>query len=247
MEVKKKQIDQIIANQNIPNLLFYGPYANGKEDLCKYFIHCLYGNKHIDPKYILVINCLQTNGIQSMKQNIKMFSMQIIQKTADITFKTILLKHADYLTHDAQYSLRRNIETYSHNTRFVILCESKIRLLSPIRSRFIDIYVNIPYTKKILQECETFRYKKYNDLNNKYRKLNEDKAPFYEYAELAKEFYEHHYCAYDILSRFKKHERYHEAKYLFDKYKYVYNNEEMCILFILNVFRNKSNIQIFRT
>ena len=176
-----------------------------------------------------------------------MFSMQIIQKTEEISFKTIILKHADYLTHDAQYSLRRNIETYSHNTRFVILCESNKRLLPPIRSRFVHIYVNIPNCKKIIQECETFRYKKYNELIKKYQSLNETNKPMSSYCDLATEFYMNHYCAYDILLRFKKHERFHEAQYLFDKYKYEYNNEELCILFILNVFRNKSKIQIFHT
>ena len=35
--------------------------------------------------------------------------------------------------------------------------------------------------------------------------------------------------------------------YLFEKYRIEYNNEQLCILFILNVFRSKSEIQIFST
>ena len=247
MEAKKRQIDELVVQQNVPNILLHGPDMNGKEELCKYFMHLIYDNHHDYQKYVMEINCLQTNGIQHMKQNIKVFSMQIVQKTNKISFKTVLLRHAEHLTHDAQYSLRRNIETYSHNTRFVILCENKRKLLSPICSRFVHVYVNIPFQKKIINDLESFRYKKYNELMTKYDHYVDTNQPLPCYATLAKELYLHHFCAYDILLRFKKHPRFHEAYYLFEKYRIEYNNEQLCILFILNVFRSKSEIQIFST
>ena len=69
--------------------------------------------------------------------------MQIINKNSNNNFKIIILKFCEYLTYDSQYSLRRTIEQFSHNTKFVLLCENKNKLLLPICSRFVDIYVNV--------------------------------------------------------------------------------------------------------
>lgn len=242
MDNKKQEIDNILKNENIPNILFHGFYDYGKEDLCKYFLQTLYPKYDDFQKYVMEINCLHSNGIQQIKQTIKTFSMQTVNKTK---FKTILLKHAEFLTHDAQYSLRRNIETYSQNTRFVILCENKNKLLLPIRSRFVHIFVNVCKSNKLLNDCESFPYKKYNEFMKTYMNLVEKKSPFKEYVVLANEMYNNHFSALDIINRFKKHEYYHEAQYLLEKYKKEYRNEILCILFLFQLFRNKSEIQIF--
>lgn len=247
MNTKKQEIDNILKNENIPNILFHGIYNHGKEELCKYFLQTLYPKSDDFQKYVMEINCLHSNGIQQIKQTIKIFSMQTVNKATLIQFKTILLRHAEYLTHDAQYSLRRNIETYSKNTRFVILCENKNKLLLPIRSRFVHIYVNICKTNKLLNDYESFSYKKYNDFMKKYTNLVEKNSPFKEYVVLANEMYNNHFSALDIIHRFKKHEYYHEAEYLLEKYKKEYRNEILCILFLFQLFRNKSEIQIFHT
>jgi hypothetical protein len=59
------------------------------------------------------------------------------------------LYDADNLTIDAQYSLRRCIEIYSKNTRFFIITAYKDKLLNPICSRFIQLY--IPKSKSKLK------------------------------------------------------------------------------------------------
>ena len=53
--------------------------------------------------------------------------MQIIKKDENLMFKTIILEYAENLTYDSQYCLRRTIEQYSNHTRFIILCEVKLR------------------------------------------------------------------------------------------------------------------------
>ena len=164
MDSKKKQINKIIQNKNIPNILYHGPYLEGKEDLCKYSLTLLYPNIDDYNKYTLWINCLYTNGIQNMKQIIKLFAMQIIKKDENLTFKTIILEYAENLTYDSQYCLRRTIEQYSNHTRFIILCENKHKLLPPICSRFLQIYVNLNIYKKSFYLYDSFRYNKYNQL-----------------------------------------------------------------------------------
>lgn len=62
-------------------------------------------------------------------------------KETGIFFKTIILLNADFLTIDAQSALRRCIELFSYNTRFIIIVENKNKLLYPILSRFCEIHV----------------------------------------------------------------------------------------------------------
>ena len=58
MEQKKRQIQSFIRKQNIPNILIYGPYLNGKDELCNFFIQLLYPNSEDYQKYVLCLNCL---------------------------------------------------------------------------------------------------------------------------------------------------------------------------------------------
>jgi hypothetical protein len=246
MELKKKEFEeQFLQKSDIPNILFYGPFMHGKEELYQYFIRYFYNTKEIKRKYVLEVNCLNTNGIQQVKQQIHLFSMQIAKTTKDILFKTVLLRNAEFLTHDTQYSLRRDIEQYCHNTRFIILCENKKKLLPPICSRFVSIYVNVLPSYKTIRDVQTFPYYKYKQLLQTYHQLIETNAPPADFFRLAKTMYQNHFCGYDILFRFKKHDRFLEAHYLFEKYSKEYRNEVFIIFFILNVFRNKSEIQIF--
>jgi hypothetical protein len=60
--------------------------------------------------------------------------------------------NAHHLTADAQSALRRCIEQFSYNTRFFIVVENKNKLLTPILSRFCDIYVP-EYVDPITNTC----------------------------------------------------------------------------------------------
>ena len=125
------KIDNISNNKNLSNILFYGPFLHGKEDICDYLIKSIYKTNENIVKYVLNINCLSINGIKNIKEYIKLFSMQILNKTDTIKFKTIILKNAEYLTYDSQYSLRRTIEHYNKTTRFILICDNKYKILNP--------------------------------------------------------------------------------------------------------------------
>ena len=244
MEQKKRHIQSFIRKQNIPNILMYGPYLNGKEELCTFFIRMLYPNSEDHQKYVLCLNCLNTSGIQSLKEHIKLFSMQIIHKTSGIFFKTIVLKHAEYLTYDSQYSLRRTIEQYSNHTRFVLLCENKNKLLQPICSRFVHIYLHGPKSALPYVTHDTFPYYKYKLLMKTYDVIINEKKGLHELMLLAQELYEHHFFAHEILAKFKKHDNYYMMCSLFDQYRKEFRNEVLCIFYLLHVFRRKPKIQI---
>ena len=68
--------------------------------------------------YIIQINCCQFKGIKYIRDDLKFFGKKQIHNHKSKVFKSIVLYNADFLTIDAQSSLRRLIEIYSKNTRY---------------------------------------------------------------------------------------------------------------------------------
>ena len=139
------RLDEFIRLDRIPNILFYGPSRSGKKHILTQFLRKLYKAEYSLSselgKNIIYINCCHGRGtIKFIREELKFFA----KSTAiyNNCCKSIILVNADYLTIDAQSSLRRLIEIYSVNTRFFIVVNDFNRLIKPIVSRFCCIYVN---------------------------------------------------------------------------------------------------------
>ena len=61
--------------------------------------------------------------------------------------KVVILDEADFLTIQAQASLRNVIETFSRTTRFILTCNFVESIIDPIQSRCQTLKV-VPPTKK---------------------------------------------------------------------------------------------------
>ena len=129
------KLTNILNSDTIPHILFYG-----SEDriLIDFLLKQIYKDEK-NKEHCMFIECATCKGIKVIRDDIKEFAKQQISN--QICFKSIILYDAENLTIDAQYSLRRCIEIYSKTTRFFIVTENKDKLISPICSRFIHIYV----------------------------------------------------------------------------------------------------------
>ena len=244
-----RKLDSYIEKSSIPNILFFGPYMCGKERLYKEFIKKLYKtNKNIN-KYVLTINCLSKNGIRIIKENIKLFSMQIFNKTEDIRFKTIILIQADNLTYDSQYSLRRTIEQYNKTTRFIFVCEDKYCLLSPLASRFAHIYINESDNKQLYVNIDKFNYSKYKAIIKKYNDLiqlnDKNVNKLLEIYKISVEFYKYNFHFFEIFYRFKNNPNYQNFSLIFKKITKNLCNDLLSIFYLLVIFRNNLEIEIY--
>lgn len=88
--------------------------------------------------------------------------VQIVNKK--VPFRVVVLEDTDLLTHEAQQSLRRTLETRIRNCRFIFLVNKEGHLIDPIYSRCSVIRVPSPeiidITKKLSSICdmEKIRY-----------------------------------------------------------------------------------------
>ena len=72
-------------------------------------------------------------GIDVVRGKIKDFARSVSLR--EIPFKIVFLDEADALTPEAQHALRRTMEVYSGQTRFILSCNYSSKIIEPIQSR----------------------------------------------------------------------------------------------------------------
>ena len=132
----KSTIAAQLYNNDIQNYLFYGPAGTGKTTLAKLIVNKL------DCDY-LYINASDERGIETIRDKVSGFSSVMSFKP----IKVVILDEADFLTIQAQASLRNIIETFSRTTRFILTCNFVERIIDPLQSR-CQTFKIIPPTKK---------------------------------------------------------------------------------------------------
>lgn len=132
----KASIGKQLEQNDIQNYLFYGPAGCGKTTLAKIIIN----NLDCESLYI---NASDERGIETIRDKVVGFSSVASIKP----LKVVILDEADFLTIQAQASLRNVIETFSRTTRFILTCNFVERIIDPIQSRCQTFKV-VPPTKK---------------------------------------------------------------------------------------------------
>ena len=132
----KKSIAKYLDQNDIQNLIFYGPAGTGKTTLAKIIV------KNLDCDH-LYINASDERGIETIRDKVQGFASVASFKP----LKVVILDEADFLTIQAQASLRNIIETFSRTTRFILTCNYIERVIDPLQSRCQTIKV-LPPTKK---------------------------------------------------------------------------------------------------
>ncbi len=72
-------------------------------------------------------------GINVIREKVKEFART--KPIGGTSFKIIFLDEADALTQDAQQALRRTMEMFSNNVRFILSCNYSSKIIEPIQSR----------------------------------------------------------------------------------------------------------------
>ena len=134
----KTSIARQLEQNDIQNYLFYGPAGTGKTTLAKLI------TKNLDCDYIY-INASDERGIETIRDKVSGFASVASFKP----LKVVILDEADFLTIQAQASLRNIIETFSRTTRFIMTCNYIERVIDPLQSRCQTIKVLPPTRKEV--------------------------------------------------------------------------------------------------
>jgi replication factor C subunit 3/5 len=192
---------QIMSNdEEIPHIIFYGTEGTGKKSLIKLFLEMLFdksvnktkdtiykitgsGNKKTDEivkqsNYHIVIKPNNNNSDRYLihdivKEYAKRKSLGVFERNRN--FKLVLINNIDNMSYYAQSSLRRTMERYNHNCRFVMWCRSLSKVIKPLQSRCICLRVPTPSDEKLFKHILNISIKeninvglaKYSEIINK--------------------------------------------------------------------------------
>ena len=134
----KKSISKYLDQNDIQNLIFYGPAGTGKTTLAKLI------TKNLDCDS-LYINVSDERGIETIRDKVSGFASVASFKP----LKVVILDEADFLTIQAQASLRNIIETFSRTTRFILTCNYVERIIDPLQSRCHVLKIVPPSKKEV--------------------------------------------------------------------------------------------------
>ena len=230
-----EKLNYFLEKNKIPNILIYGQNGSGKKTIVKNFLDKIYTCNNDKKNYILEINCGKGMGIKLIRENLKFFGKIIITKNK---FKTIVLYNGDKLTVDAQCALRRCIEIFSKNTRFIIILENKNKLLKPLLSRFCEIFINNPVNYYIQRNIDL------KDNNAEEILKKHSNKPIREQVEI---LYNNGCHIFNLMDYFNKSEDKNKHYYLaiIEVFRKNIFNEKIIMFYILFLFKMRPSYKLF--
>ena len=142
-ETIKSKIADYLKQGSIQNLLFHGVAGTGKTTLAKLIAK----NLNCD---LLYINASDERGIDTIRDKIIPFASSM--SFNDV--KIVILDEADYITPQAQATLRNTIESCSKTTRFILTCNYLERIISPLQSRCQTFEIIPPSKQEVDNKCQ---------------------------------------------------------------------------------------------
>ena len=142
-KIIKNKIADYLTQGSIQNLLFHGVAGTGKTTLAKLIAK----NLNCD---LLYLNASDERGIDTIREKIIPFASTM--SFNDV--KIIILDEADYLTPQAQATLRNTMETFSSSTRFILTCNYLERIISPLQSRCQTFEITPPSKQEVNYKCQ---------------------------------------------------------------------------------------------
>lgn len=144
----KKTFQQFVDQENIPNLILSGSPGVGKTTIAKAMLeelHCDY----------IVINGSMNGNIDTLRNEIQQFASSVSLQGGR---KYVILDEADYLNpNSTQPALRNFMEEYSKNCGFILTCNFKNRIISPLHSRCSMVDFTLQNSDKVQLAAEMFK------------------------------------------------------------------------------------------
>jgi len=126
-------LKDFVDRKNMPHMIFTGPAGTGKTSTALIVAKALIKDE-LYHRNVLELNASDTVRMSYVRNVIKAFVAQkMILDNKEL--KVIILDEADNIPNQVQQALRRIIEKYSENVKFILLCNYINKIIDPIISR----------------------------------------------------------------------------------------------------------------
>ena len=136
-----------IEEKNMPNVLLYGNPGNGKTTAGIVLAKELLGDNFKD-NYVEV-NASDDRRLETVRTMIKNIAQS--GTIGDAPFRMMLLDEMDGMTTDAQNALKRIMERYASNIRFIITCNDRNKIIFALQSRCANYHFK-PLSNEAISE-----------------------------------------------------------------------------------------------
>ncbi|MDY9927614.1 AAA family ATPase [Methanosarcina sp.] len=156
-------LSELVQSRTLPHLIFYGPENSGKTTASLALARQLYGDTWKNnfayfnasdffdqgKRYLVrdkrFVRILGTDDPKKIYKSVIDIFKEIINEYAgmaplDADYKVIYIDNAESLSSDAQHALRRIMEKYSATCRFILSTTRPSKLISPLRSRGLQVF-----------------------------------------------------------------------------------------------------------
>ena len=168
--INRLLLENIIKQNNFPNLLFYGPPGTGKTTTIINLINKyqkIFKQKRKGLK--IHLNASDDRGIDVIRNQINQF---VNTKTLfGKGLKFVILDEVDYMTKNAQQALRYLIQQYSDDIRFCLICNYISRIDIALQNEFIRLrFCQLPKKDTFLFLNKINKKEKLNVKKKRYKK-----------------------------------------------------------------------------
>ncbi len=144
-----------IEERNMPNILLYGNPGNGKTGAGLVIGREILGESFNDN--FIEVNASDDRRLENVRTTIKNVAQS--GTIGDAPFRIMLLDEMDGMTTDAQNALKRIMERYASNIRFIITCNDRNKIIFALQSRCANYHFKPLSNESVLEVLQSILQK----------------------------------------------------------------------------------------